>query len=199
VAESITVTDNRTGEVVEIPITDGGVSADEFRKLLPGIWFYDPAFMTTALTSSSITYLDGDAGILRYRGYPIEQLAAESTYLEVAYMLVHGDLPTPAELETWTERIRLHTYIHDNFRRRFVDSFHYDAHPMGMLVSGIAALSTFYPEAKEIEDPSVRLDQIVRLIAKVPTLAAASYRYSRGMPFVFPDNSLSFTERTSCP
>ena len=193
-AESITVTDNRTGQAVEIPITDGGVSADEFRKLLPGVWFYDPAFMTTALTSSSITYLDGDAGILRYRGYPIEQLAAHSTYLEVAYMLIHGDLPTADELEEWTTRIRYHTYIHENFRKRFVDSFHYDAHPMGMLVSGIAALSTFYPEAKDIEDPSVRLDQIVRLIAKVPTLAAASYRYSRGMPFVYPDNSLTFPE-----
>jgi citrate synthase len=194
VAESITVTDNRTGEVIEIPIVDGGVSAEDFRKLLPGIWFYDPAFMTTALTSSSITYLDGDAGILRYRGYPIEQLAAESTYLEVAYLLIHGELPTATQLDAWTNEIRYHTYIHENFRKRFVDSFHYDAHPMGMLVSGIAALSTFYPEAKEIQDPQVRANQIVRLIAKVPTLAAASYRYSRGMPFVFPDNSLSFPE-----
>ena len=165
-AESITVTDNRTGQVVEIPITDGGVSADEFRKLLPGVWFYDPAFMTTALTSSSITYLDGDAGILRYRGYPIEQLAPESTYLEVAYLLIHGDLPTSEQLDAWTDEIRYHTYIHENFRKRFVDGFHYDAHPMGMLVLGIAALSTFYPEAKEIEDPAVRLDQIVRLIAQ---------------------------------
>ena len=152
-AESITVTDNRTGEVVEIPIIDGGISADEFRKLLPGIWFYDPAFMTTALTSSSITYLDGDAGILRYRGYPIEQLAADSTYLEVAYLLIHGDLPTADQLADWTNDIRYHTYIHENFRKRFVDGFHYDAHPMGMLVSGIAALSTFYPEAKEIDEP----------------------------------------------
>jgi citrate synthase len=194
VAESITVTDNRTGEVVEIPITDGGISADEFRKLLPGVWFYDPAFMTTALTASSITYLDGDAGILRYRGYPIEQLAADSTYLEVAYLLIHGELPTADRLDAWINQIRYHTYIHENFRKRFVDSFHYDAHPMGMLVSGIAALSTFYPEAKKIEDPQVRADQIVRLIAKVPTLAAASYRYSKGMPFVFPDNALSFAE-----
>jgi citrate synthase len=194
VAESITVTDNRTGEVVEIPITDGGISAEEFRKLLPGIWFYDPAFMTTALTSSSITYLDGDAGILRYRGYPIEQLAADSTYLEVAYLLIHGELPNADQLAGWTNDIRYHTYIHENFRKRFVDSFHYDAHPMGMLVSGIAALSTFYPEAKEIGNRKVRMDQIVRLIAKVPTLAAASYRYSRGMPFVFPDNAFSFTE-----
>ncbi len=193
-ADSITVTDNRTGEVVEIPITDGGISADEFRKLLPGVWFYDPAFMTTALTSSAITYLDGDAGILRYRGYPIEQLASQSTYLEVAYLLINGDLPTPSELDVWTQEIRYHTYIHENFRKRFVDGFHYDAHPMGMLVSGIAALSTFYPEAKQIEDPAIRHQQIIRLIAKVPTLAAGCHRYSVGMPFVYPDNSLTFTE-----
>jgi citrate synthase len=194
VAESITVTDNRSGEVVEIPIVDGGVSADAFRKLLPGIWFHDPAFMTTALTSSSITYLDGDNGILRYRGYPIEQLAESSTYLEVAYLLLHGDLPKADQLDSWTDEIRHHTYIHENFRKRFVDAFHYDAHPMGMLVSGLAALSTFYPEAKEVTNPDVRAEQIVRLIAKTPTIAAASYRYSKGMPFVFPDNSLSFTE-----
>jgi len=194
VAESITVTDNRTGEVVEIPLVDGGVSAEEFRKLLPGVWFYDPAFMTTALTSSSITYLDGEAGILRYRGYPIEQLASQSHYLEVAYLLIHGELPTTDQLDQWTTDIRYHTYIHENFRKRFVDAFHYDAHPMGMLISGIAALSTFYPEAKDISDPETRAAQIIRLIAKVPTIAAASYRYSRGMPFVFPDNSLNFTE-----
>jgi len=194
VAESITVTDNRTGEVVEIPIVDGGVSADEFRKLLPGIWFYDPSFMTTALAASSITYLDGDAGILRYRGYPIEQLAESSTYLEVAYLLIHGELPTAEQLEAWTDEIRYHTYVHENFRKRFVDGFHYDAHPMGMLVSGIAALSTFYPEAKRIADPEIRHKQIIRLIAKVPTIAALSHRYSVGMPFVYPDNSLSFPE-----
>jgi citrate synthase len=194
VAESISVTDNRSGEVIEIPIVDGGISADEFRKLLPGIWFYDPSFMTTALASSSVTYLDGDAGVLRYRGYPIEQLAEKSTYLEVAYLLVHGELPTPAQLETWTYDVTNHTYLHENFRKRFLDGFHYDAHPMGMLVSGIAALSTFYPEAKNIEDPEVRHRQIVRMIAKVPTLAAACHRFSVGMPFVYPDNSLSFSE-----
>ncbi|MHB1533938.1 MAG: citrate synthase [Acidimicrobiales bacterium] len=194
VAESITVTDNRSGEAVEIPIVDGGVSADDFRKLLPGIWFHDPAFMTTAMTSSAITYLDGDAGILRYRGYPIEQLAEHSSYLEVAYLLIHGELPSADELETWIHEIRYHTYIHENFRKRFVDGFHYDAHPMGMLVSGIAALSTFYPEAKQIDDPAVRHKQIIRLIAKVPTLAAACHRFSNGMPFVYPDNSLSFAE-----
>ncbi len=193
-AESITVTDNRTGEVVEIPIVEGGISADEFRKLVPGIWFHDPAFMTTSLAASNITYLDGDAGILRYRGYPIEQLAEQSTYLEVAYLIIHGDLPSAEQLESWTHDIRYHTYIHENFRKRFVDGFHYDAHPMGMLVSAIAALSTFYPEAKQIEDAEVRHRQIIRLIAKVPTLAAACHRYSVGMPFVYPNNSLSFPE-----
>jgi citrate synthase len=194
VAESITVTDNRSGEVIEIPITDGGISADELRKLLPGVWFYDPAFMTTALTSSAITYLDGDAGILRYRGYPIEQLAEKSTYLEVAYLLLNGELPDTKQLEDWTEDIRLHTYVHENFRKRFLDGFHYDAHPMGMLISGLSALSTFYPEAKDVEDPEVRKRQIVRLIAKTPTLAAAAHRFSLGMPYNYPNNELTFTE-----
>jgi citrate synthase len=189
VAESITVTDNRSGEVIEIPITDGGISADELRKLLPGVWFYDPAFMTTALTSSAITYLDGDAGILRYRGYPIEQLAEK-----VAYLLLNGELPDAKQLADWTEDIRLHTYVHENFRKRFLDGFHYDAHPMGMLISGLSALSTFYPEAKDVEDPEVRKRQIVRLIAKTPTLAAAAHRFSLGMPYNYPNNELTFTE-----
>ncbi len=192
-AESITVTDNRTGEAVEIPIVDGGISADELRKLVPGIWFNDPAFMTTALGQSGVTYLDGDNGILRYRGYPIEQLAEKSTYLEVAYLLVHGELPDAAQLATWTHDITNHTYVHENFRKRFLDGFHYDAHPMGMLISGMAALSTFYPEAKDITDPAVRHRQIVRMIAKTPTLAAMSHRFSVGMPFVYPDNSLPFS------
>ncbi|HET9070613.1 MAG TPA: citrate synthase [Acidimicrobiales bacterium] len=192
--DSITVTDNRTGEAVEIPIVDGGVSADELRKLIPGVWISDPSFMTTALASSAITYLDGEGGVLRYRGYPIEQLAERSSYLEVAYLLVHGELPDAAQLQTWTDEIRMHTYLHDNFRKRFLDGFHYDAHPMGMLVSGMAALSTFYPEAKNVTDPAVRRRQIIRMIAKVPTLAAACHRYSVGMPFVYPDNNLSFTE-----
>jgi citrate synthase len=194
VPDSITVTDNRSGEVVEIPIVDGGISADELRKLLPGIWFNDPSFMTTAVGQSAVTYLDGEAGILRYRGYPIEQLAESATYLEVAYLLIHGELPTAGQLAVWTESITTHTYLHENFRKRFLDGFHYDAHPMGMLVSGLAALSTFYPEARQVHDPEVRARQIVRLIAKTPTLAAACHRYSMGMPFVFPDNSLSFTE-----
>jgi citrate synthase len=193
VAESITITDNRTGESVEVPILNGGVDSAEWRKLLPGIWFYDPALMTTAATSSAVTEIDGDAGILRYRGYPIEQLAEQSTYLEVAYLLVHGELPTATQMDEWVHDITYHTFIHENVRKRFLEGFHYDAHPMGMLVSAVAALSTFYLEAKDIHDPEVRMRQIVRLIAKMPTLAAACHRFSVGMPFVYPDNSLSFT------
>ncbi|HVM67954.1 MAG TPA: citrate synthase [Acidimicrobiales bacterium] len=193
-ADSITITDNRTGDSVEIPIVDGGVSADGWRKLLPNVWFYDEALMTTAMTQSAVTYLDGDAGVLRYRGYPIEQLAEQSTYLEVAYLLINGELPTTAQFEQWTHDITYHTFIHENVRKRFLEGFHYDAHPMGMLVSAIAALSTFYAEAKDIFDPDVQKKQIVRLIAKMPTLAAACHRFSVGMPFVYPDNSLSFTE-----
>jgi len=190
VAESITITDNRTGESVELPIHDGAVDSTEWRKLLPGIWFHDPALMTTAMTASSITELDGEAGILRYRGYPIEQLAEHSSYLEVAYLLVNGELPTAEQLETWKHEITHHTFIHENMRKRFMEGFHYDAHPMGMLVSAAAALSTFYPEAKDIFDPEIRSKQIVRLIAKMPTLAACAYRFSEGMPFVYPDNQL---------
>jgi citrate synthase len=190
VAESITITDNRTGESVELPIHDGAVDSTEWRKLLPGIWFHDPALMTTAMTTSAITELDGEAGILRYRGYPIEQLAEHSTYLEVAYLLVNGELPTGEQLATWKHEITHHTFIHENMRKRFMEGFHYDAHPMGMLVSAAAALSTFYPEAKDIFDPEVRNKQIVRLIAKMPTLAACAYRFSEGMPFVYPDNRL---------
>ena len=191
--ESITITDNRTGESVEIPIAEGGVEATEWRKLLPNVWFYDEAFMTTAATRSAITEIDGDAGILRYRGYPIEQLAASSNYLEVAYLLIHGELPTPAEFEPWVHDITYHTFIHENVRKRFLEGFHYDAHPMGMLVSAVAALSTFYLDAKDIFDPDNRYKQIVRLIAKMPTLAAACHRFSEGMPFVYPDNSLGFS------
>jgi len=193
VAESITITDNRTGESVEIPIENGGVSADPWRKLLPNIWFYDPAFTTTALTKSAITEIDGDNGILRYRGYPIEQLAEQSTYLEVAYLLLHGELPTASQYDLWVHDITYHTFIHENVRKRFLEGFHYDAHPMGMLVSAVAALSTFYLDAKEIHDADIRYKQIVRLIAKMPTLAAACHRFSVGQPFVYPDNSLTFT------
>ena len=191
--ESITITDNRSGESVEIPIAEGGVDAGEWRKLLPNIWFYDEAFMTTAATKSAITEIDGDAGILRYRGYPIEQLAEHSTYLEVAYLLIHGELPTQEQYDPWVRDITYHTFIHENVRKRFLEGFHYDAHPMGMLVSAVAALSTFYLDAKDIGDPEVRYKQIVRLIAKMPTLAAACHRFSVGMPFVYPDNSLGFS------
>jgi citrate synthase len=192
VPESITITDNRTGESVEIPISEGGVDASAWRKLLPNVWFYDEAFMTTACTRSAITEIDGDAGILRYRGYPIEQLAESSTYLEVAYLLIHGELPNQEDYDCWVHDITYHTFIHENVRKRFLEGFHYDAHPMGMLVSAVAALSTFYLDAKDIHDPENRLRQIVRLIAKMPTLAAACHRFSVGMPFVYPDNSLAF-------
>ncbi|MCU1486952.1 MAG: citrate synthase, partial [Actinomycetia bacterium] len=178
------------GESIEIPIVDGGVDSSSWRKLLPGVWFSDPALMTTAFTTSAITELDGENGILRYRGYPIEQLAEHSTYLEVAYLLLNGELPNETQLVEWNHEITHHTFIHENMRTRFMEGFHYDAHPMGMLVSAVAALSTFYPEAKDIQDPDVRQKQIVRLIAKMPTLAACAYRFSQGMPFVYPDNRL---------
>ena len=191
-AESVTITDNRTGESIEIPIDNGGIDAASFQKLLPGVWFHDPSFGATAGASSSVTELDGEAGVLRYRGYPIEQLAEKSTYLEVAYLLVHGELPTTEQYDAWKHEITHHTFIHENVRKRFMEGFHHDAHPMGMLVSAIAALSTFYPEAKDIDDPDTRMKQIVRLIAKMPTLAAGAHRFSVGMPFVYPDNDLDF-------
>jgi citrate synthase len=194
VPESVTITDNRTGESLEIPIVDGGIDAKEWSKLLPGIWFLDPGYTSTASTTSAITELDGANGILRYRGYPIEQLAEQSTFLEVCYLILFGELPDKVQLEKWVHDVTYHTYIHENMRKRFMEGFHHDAHPMGMLVSAIAALSTFYPEAKSIEDPQNRYIQINRLISKVPTLAAMAYRASIGMPFVYPDNSLSYTE-----
>jgi citrate synthase len=193
VAESITITDNRTGESLEIPVENGGISAANWSKLLPGVWFYDPGLTTTAACESAITFLDGDEGILRYRGYPIEQLAESSNYLEVAYLLLNGELPTPDQFEVWRHDITHHTFIHENVRKRFLEGFHYDAHPMGMLVSATAALSTFYSDAKDIFDIESRQKQIIRLIAKMPTLAAAAHRFSVGMPFVYPDNSLEFT------
>ena len=192
-AESITITDNRTGESLEIPFENGGISAAQWGKLLPGVWFYDPGFVSTAACESAITYLDGEEGILRYRGYPIEQLAERSTYLEVAYLLLNGELPTSDQFEAWEREITLHTFIHENVRKRFLEGFHYDAHPMGMLVSAVAALSTFYLDAKDIFDVDSRSKQVIRLIAKMPTLAAAAHRFSVGMPFVYPDNSLPFT------
>jgi citrate synthase len=192
VAESITITDNRSGEQIEIPIVNGGVDSGEWSKLLHNIWFYDPSFGTTAAASSAITELDGEAGILRYRGYPIEDLAANSTYLEVAYLLIHGELPDAQQYEDWVHEITYHTFIHENVRKRFMEGFHHDAHPMGMLVSTIAALSTFYADAKDIHDPAQRNKQVVRLIAKMPTIAAGAHRHSVGMPFVYPDNNLDF-------
>jgi citrate synthase len=192
VPESVTITDNRNGQSVEIPIENGGVSASAWSKLLPGVWFYDPGFTSTAACQSAITFLDGEAGILRYRGYPIDELAERSSYLEVAYLLLKGELPTAAEFEVWRREITHHTFIHENVRKRFLEGFHYDAHPMGMLVSAVAALSTFYLDAKNIFDPESRDKQITRLIAKMPTLAAAAHRFSVGMPFVYPDNSLGF-------
>ena len=191
-AESITITDNRTGESLEIPFRNGGIAAEDWSKLLPGVWFYDPGFVSTAACESAITYLDGEAGILRYRGYPIEQLAENSNFLEVAYLLLNGELPTPEQYDIWRHDVTHHTFIHENVRKRFLDGFHYDAHPMGMLVSAVAALSTFYLDAKDIFDIESRNKQIVRLIAKMPTLAAAAHRFSVGMPFVYPDNSLEF-------
>ncbi|MGH9062901.1 MAG: citrate synthase [Acidimicrobiales bacterium] len=191
-AESITITDNRNGQSLEIPIHDGGVSAAEWSKVLPGVWFFDPGFLSTADAASSVTYIDGDNGVLRYRGYPIQELAEHSSFLEVAYLLVWGELPTAEQLEEWRHEITYHTFIHENMRKRFLEGFHYDAHPMGILVSAVAALSTFYPEAKDIDDEDVKRKQIVRLIAKMPTLAAAAHRFSVGMPFVYPDNTLDF-------
>ena len=191
---SVTITDNRTGQTVEIPVEGGGIDMAAIQKLMPGTWVLDPAFTGTASTTSTITDLDGANGILRYRGYPIEQLAENSTFLEVSYLLLHGELPTQPELDAWVQDVRHHTFIHENMRKRFTEGFHYDAHPMGMLMSAIAGLSTYYPEAKDILDADTRHRQIVRLIAKTPTLAALAYRSSIGMPFVYPDNDLSYPE-----
>ncbi|MEM7094685.1 MAG: citrate synthase [Actinomycetota bacterium] len=191
-SESLTITDNRTGESFEVPIVNGGVDSGAWKSSLPGLWFNDPGYTTTSSCESSITEIKGDEGILRYRGYPIEQLAEQSTYLEVAYLLVHGELPDKGQYDQWTHDITHHTYTHENFRRRFIDGFHFNAHPMGMLISSVAAMGTFYPESKDIEDPANRMLQITRMIAKLPTLAAAGYRFSIGMPYVFPENDLSF-------
>ena len=188
-AETLTVTHNGTGQTIEIPIEDGAVRATALREL--GVVSYDPAFLNTASVRSAITYIDGDAGILRYRGYPIEQLAERSTYLEVAYLLLFGELPTQEELARWSHEITVHTFVHENVKQ-FMQGFRYDAHPMGMLVSVLGALSTFYPEASNVDDPPVRLEQAVRLIAKVPTIAAWSYRHSLGLPYVYPNNDLGF-------
>ncbi len=194
--ETLTITDNRTGKQYEIPIEDGTIRATELRKIKThdddfGLMSYDPAYMATASCRSSITFIDGDKGILEYRGYPIEQLAEKSSYLEVAYLLIHGHLPNQQELEEWTHEITIHTFVHENVKE-FMQGFRYDAHPMGMLLASVGALSTFYPEASAIKDEEVRYMQIIRLIAKMPTLAAFSYRHNRGMPYVYPDNDLRY-------
>ena len=192
--DTITITDDRTGKTVTVPITGGVFSSAALRELDPSLFMYDPAYLSTASCASSITYLDGDAGILRYRGIPIEQLAEHSTFLEVAYLLLKGELPTAQELEKWKLNVTHHTMIHENMRKRFVDGFHYDAHPMGMFISATAALGTFYDDAKDIFDTDSFEKQVLRLVAKVPTIAAMCYRFSQGLPFVSPDNALSYGE-----
>ena len=193
-AETITIIDDRTGKKVTVPIRDGVFPSTALRELDPDLRVYDPAFLSTAACASSITYIDGEKGILRYRGYPIEQLAEKSTYLEVAYLLLNGELPSTEQLTKWTYDVTHHTMIHENMRKRFVDGFHYDAHPMGMFISAIAALGTFYPESKDIFTPGALDKQVLRLIAKVPTIAAMCYRFSMGLPFVSPNNSMSYSE-----
>ena len=192
VPETITITDDRTGQTVTVPIEGGVFPASAIRSLDPSLFVYDPAYMQTASCKSAITYLDGDNGILRYRGYPIEQLAEKSSFLEVAYLLLHGELPSAEQLSNWRHEVTHHTFIHENMRKRFVDGFHYDAHPMGMFVSAVAALGTFYDGAKDIDDPESRYKQVLRMIAKTPTIAAMCYRFSVGLPFNYPDNDLSF-------
>jgi citrate synthase len=195
--ESLTVTDNRTGKSYELPIEHGMIRAMDLRQIKAsdddfGLVSYDPAFMNTASCKSKITYLDGEKGVLLYRGYPIEQLAEKSTFLETAYLILHGELPSRSQLDAWVWNITHHTFLHENIKK-FMDGFHHDAHPMGMFVSTVAALSTFYPDAKPIFDADLRLTQVYRLIAKVPTIAAFAYRHSTGMPYAYPDNDLSYT------
>ena len=195
---TLTITDNRTGKQYEVPIEDGGVvRASHFRDIKTGtddfgLMSYDPAFTNTASCRSRITYIDGDAGILRYRGYPIEDLAEKSNYLEVAYLIVKGELPDHKHYAAWEDNVRTHTMVHENIKK-FMEGFRYDAHPMGMLVGTIGALSTFYPDANNITDLESRRLQTRRLIGKVPTLAAFAYRHTRGLPYVYPDNELSYT------
>ncbi len=195
--ETLTITDNRTGKQYEVPIKDGTIRAMDLRQIKTddaedfGLMTYDPAFMNTASCKSTITYIDGDRGVLEYRGYPIEQLAEQSSYLEVAYLLLHGELPTAEEMKQWTWDITHHTFINENIRK-VLDGFHYNAHPMGMFEAMVAALSTFYPESKNIRDEACRRKQIHRLIAKAPTIAAFAYRHRVGLPISYPDNDLSY-------
>jgi len=194
--ESLTITDNRTGRQYEVPVQHDTIRAIDLRQIKVneddfGMMTYDPAFTNTASCTSYITFIDGDKGILRYRGYPIEELAEKSTYLETAYLILHGELPTSTQLEDWTYHVTHHTFIHESIKK-FLDGFHYDAHPMGMIISAVAALSTFYPDAKNIFDEDSRRKQTWRLIGKMPTLAAFTYRHSLGMPYAYPDNELSY-------
>lgn len=196
--DTLTIIDNRTGKKYEIPITYDTIRAMDLRQIKVkdddfGLMTYDPAFMNTASCKSRITYIDGDKGILRYRGYPIEQLAEKSTFLETAYLLLYGELPTKSQYEEWVHNITFHTMIHENIKK-LMDGFHYDAHPMGMLISTIGALSTFYRDGADIHNPQARQKQIWRLIAKMPTIAAFAYRHSQGRPYVYPDNALSYIE-----
>jgi citrate synthase len=196
--ETLTITDNRTNQTYTVPIYRGSIRAVDLRQIKTGpsdfgLMTYDPAFINTASCQSSITYLDGDAGILRYRGYPIEQLAENCTFLEVAYLLLHGELPDVDQLSDWNAEIMDHTMIHENVKK-FIDGFHHDAHPMGILLGTVAALSTFYPDARNIFDPKNRRRQIVRLIAKMPTLAAYAYRHRLGLPYIYPDSELCYTK-----
>ena len=195
-SETLTIIDNRTGKQYEIPIKNGAVKATDLFQIRvtedDGIVSYDPGFMNTAACQSKITYIDGDRGILRYRGYPIEQLAEKSTYLETAYLILHGELPTASQLHDWTHNITFHSIIHENIKK-VIDSFHHEAHPMGVLISTVGALSTFYPEAKKIFNVKSRQDQTYRLISKMPTLAAFAYRHSLGLPYSYPDNDLSYS------
>lgn len=196
-SETVTIIDNRTGKKYEIPVRDGAINAMDLRQIRVseddfGLMSYDPAFMNTASCQSKITYIDGDIGILRYRGYPIEQLAEKSTYLETAYLILYGELPTKRQLDEWGHNVTHHSILHENIKK-FIDGFHHDAHPMGMLVSAVGALSTFYTDAKSIFDVESRKKQTYRLIAKMPTLAGFAYRHSIGMPYSYPDNDLSYT------
>src|SRR5690349_17483664 len=195
--DSLSIVDNRTGKKYDLPIQDGTIRAMDLRKIKTapedfGLMTYDPAFLNTANCRSAITYIDGDKGVLLYRGYPIEQLAEESDYLETAYLILFGELPTATQLHQWTQEITLHTMLHENIKK-FMEGFQYDAHPMGIFLSTVGALSTFYPDGKQIFDEGARKRQIHRLIAKVPTIAAYAYRHSIGRPYVYPDNDLSFS------
>ena len=196
--DALEIRDTRTGKSYTAPIADGVIRANDLRQIKTdaddfGLMSYDPAFMNTASCRSAITFIDGDKGILRYRGYPIEQLAERATFLEVAWLLRNGELPTQGQYDSWVHDITYHTYVHENIKH-FLEGFRYDAHPMSMLCSSVAALSSFYPEAKNIHDPEQRYISMIRLLAKIPTIAAFCYRHIKGLPFIYPDNDLTYTE-----